>query len=101
MGFKKIENSINFCFLCIIILFGIASIFLFGDYFSIPKRSDDPNYIYGYNYMNDVIYKPGDDFWIINLGDKKISNIEHIIIWICFLWGFLRVIDLERILHKY
>lgn len=101
MGFEKTENSITFCLLTLIILFAIAEILLLGNWFTIPLRGEDPNYIYGYNYMNDVVYKPVPDFWVISFEDHKITNIEHIIIWICFLWGFLRIIDLERILGKY
>lgn len=73
---------------------------LIGDYITIPKRSDDPDYIYGFDYSYHY-EKKYPDFWSIKIGDGKITNIEHIIIWICLFWGFLRIIDLTRLMEKY
>lgn len=104
MAFKKIENSINFCLLCLIIFFGISQLFLISNFMSLPVKGRDN---FTSNYVSDtqhLIVNKGKvtDFWRLDLGgDHKISNIENIIIWILMLWGFLRVIDLERILEKY
>lgn len=101
MGFKKIENSINFCLFCLIVFFGVSQLLLISNYVNIPKRGGDPNYIYGFNFET-YYTREYPDFWRIDLGtDHKITNIENIIIWIFMFWGFLRVIDLERILERY
>ena len=36
-------------------------------------------------------------FFEIKIGNGRITNIENIIIWVCFLWGFMRLIDLVKL----
>ena len=107
MGFKKIDNSINFCLLCIILFFGISQFLLINNFMNIPVKGsydfikNNPDYIRGFDYSfyYEVDYP---DFWVVDLGnDHKITNIENIVIWIFMFWGFLRVIDLQRILENY
>lgn len=107
MGFENIEDSINFCLLTIIILFGVSMLILIPNYMNIPVRwsvdflENNPDYVQGFDYS--YYYEENNpDFWRIDLGaDRKITEIENIIILIPMFWGFLRLIDLERKLHKF
>jgi len=69
------------------------------NYMDVPKISEKRDFIYGISNYEYGIHKSFD--WSINVFDKKISNIENIIIYISMLWGFMRLIDLIHFLEKY
>ena len=91
---KIIEKKISFCLFCILIFWGVSGFMLIGDYMTLPRRTDDPDFIYGIEFNN--IYSMEKDYWVICVGDGKITNIENIIIWVFMLWGLLRGFDLIR-----
>lgn len=100
MVFKNPDNSFCFIMICIIVLFGVSNIILIGNAVFMSKRGSNPDYIYGFNYefYYDPVYP---DYWRFDFFDKKISNIENIVMMICMLWGFMRLIDLSRFLENY
>jgi hypothetical protein len=97
MVFSKKEHSILFILVCITVFFGISNFMLINDYVRLPVKHKE------YTILVDLRSKLGltqvySDYWTINSFDGKITNIEHIIIWILMFWGFLRLIDLGRII---
>ncbi|PNX49475.1 MAG: hypothetical protein BV457_01570 [Thermoplasmata archaeon M9B1D] len=75
---------------------------IIGDYLTIPVKRSLPEW----NILDDVIEKYHNigvkkDFWVISVGDSKISNIENYIIFVLMGFGFLRVIDLLFYMKKY
>lgn len=70
---------------------------LISDYMTLPKRREDPNWWAGKERFEKYVTK--NFSWRISPGDRFISNIENIIIWILMLWGFLRCIDLLKIIQ--
>ena len=98
MEFEKPENHFAFKLLVIILLFGVVQIIFIPNYMSIPKISDDKNYIFGIENIYPVYTKFS---WAIDFNDYKISHIENIIIWVFSLWGFMKCIDLMFFLEKY
>jgi len=85
--------------LWIFLFIGVADVMLIGDYMTIPKTSEMPEFNYGLARHNQYINKYP-DYWFIQVGDGKITNIENIVICIFNLWGFLRIIDLTQHLEK-
>ena len=87
----------------IIIFLGVSSFMLIGDFMTIPNKRNIP----GWNILDDIkvkyhnIVSVKKDFWVISVGDHKISNIEYYIIVLLMGWGFLRVIDLLFLMKKY
>lgn len=86
------KTDITFILLSVIILFGIGSYMLIIEYGTIPQKVIDENYMYGLDHSRKLEKQP--DFWTIDFKDQRISNIEHIIIFLCLFLGFLRLIDL-------
>lgn len=102
MEFKNPENHFAFKILILIILFSIVNIFFILNYFDTPKIDEDKSYIFGATNFNDPRVKNVDpDFWSISFTDKRFSSLENIIIYICMLWGFMKLIDLMFFLEKY
>ena len=102
MGFQNKKHSLYFIMITYFILIFISQTFLILNYMDVPKLSERRDYIFGiddYKDNNKIVHRPFD--WAISFNDDKISNIEHIIIYICMLWAFLRFIDLMRFLEKY
>jgi len=102
MGFQNKKHSLYFILITYFILIFISQTFLIFNYMDVPRLRDRRDYIFGiddYKEYNNVVHKKFD--WSISFNDNKISNMEHIIIYICMLWGFLRLIDLMRFLEKY
>jgi hypothetical protein len=98
MNFEDPDNHFAFILLTIIIFFSISMIILIPNYMNVPKASETRGYFYG----TENIYGVNKPFsWDIDLFDEKISNIEHILIYIPMLWGMLRLIDLGRFLENY
>jgi hypothetical protein len=97
MVFSKKEHSILFILVCITLFFGISSFMLINDWVRLPRKQKD------FTILVDLRSKLGlncvyPDYWEINSFDGKITNIEHIIIWVLMFWGFLRLIDLGRLI---
>jgi len=95
-------KKIVFCMFCILLFWGISSYMIIGDYLTIPVKRSLPEW----NILDDVIEKYHNigvkkDFWVISVGDSKISNIENYIIFVLMGFGFLRVIDLLFYMKKY
>ena len=86
----------------LILFMGVYSLILMPNYLDVPRISDNHTFKYGIDTFNDprvVVKNP--DFFVISFSDKKITNIENIIIYIFMLWSFLRLIDLIYFLEKY
>ena len=96
---KNKKKSLNFILISMFILFMVYQTVLIINYMNVPKISEKRDYIYGISNYEYRVHKSFD--WSINFFDKKISNIENIIIYICMLWGFMRLIDLLYFLEKY
>ena len=100
MGFKNKEHSILFCVVCICFFWGVSSFMLINDWIRIPLKVGDPD---SFAMRKNLYEKTGrfyPDYWVINSFDGKITNIENIIIWIFMFWGFLRGIDLMRLMIR-
>jgi len=74
---------------------------LVGDYLNLPHKHEIVNYSPTVEFFNAKYVNVYPDYWKISVGDGKITQIEHIIIFIFMLWGFLRIIDLLRFMEKY
>lgn len=98
---EELEKRITRCIIWICLFFGISSFMLIGDYVNLPHTYEIDNYSPVVEYFNAKYVTVYPDYWEISVGDGKITNIEHIIIMIFMLWGFLRVIDLLRFMEKY
>ena len=76
---------------------------LISDYMRLPHKNPDNT---PYMIRNDLRDRLGlnrvySDFWVFNPFDGKITNIENIVIWVLTLWGFLRLIDLGRLMIRH
>lgn len=99
MEFKDPDNHFAFILITTMLFLGIATYLLMFNYFDVPKISNDHTFIFG---IDNYDYPFKQDFnWNVSFNDRVISNFENIIIWIFFLWGLLRLIDLFRFLVNY
>ena len=73
--------------LTILILFGIGAYIMVFDLGSVPRD--------GYEIANDP-----DRFWEINIGNGFVSNIENILMWLGEFFGFMRCLDLIKLIHE-
>ncbi len=80
MDFKDESNHFAFILFTIIIFFGVATFLLIPNYMSLPKVSEDHNYIYGVDNHKYPFKEDTSDFFVISFNDNKITNIENIII---------------------
>ncbi len=97
--YSNFNKSINFCIICMILFFGISSYMLIFDYFSLPKKNEEPDWYVGKSYWENKFIKKDFDA-TLSIGDHKISNLENIIIWVLMLWGFMRTIDLLKLFEE-
>lgn len=105
MGFKNPEHSILFCIICMIFFFGVASFLLVSNYMGLPhtknplfKNDFDPDYCAGQEVFYKYITRTND--YGIDPFDGSFSYTENCIIWVFYLWGFMRTIDFMRIIDK-
>lgn len=99
MEFKDEDNHLAFILITTILFLGVANYMLIFNYLDVPKMSN--SHFVNIDIPNKYYPVKQNFSWDISFTDKKISNIENIIIWIFFLWGFMRGIDLFRFLENY
>lgn len=91
---ERKPKSFNSLFITLGILLCIGSYILMFDGVKLPSKFDDPEYIEGIRVFDKYINTPNPRYWEFNIGNGYISNIESIVIWLCYLWSLLRIIDL-------
>lgn len=64
------------------------------EYGTILKQENDPEWFAGREKFTK--YEENKIFWEFNIGNGRLSNIEHMTIFLCLFFGFLRLIDLWR-----
>jgi len=99
---KEYNKKVIFCLFCIFLFWGVGFFMLIGDYMTIPQK----NSIDDWNILDDIKNKyhniaVNTNFWVIKIGDNKISNIEFYIIFLLMGFGFLRFLDLLILIERY
>ena len=89
-------KKIRFCLICIILLFGVSAWIITPEYVTIPRRDHNPYWFAGEDVFKARInYNPY--FWEFSIGNKRLSNLENMIVFLFMLWGFMRMIDIMRL----
>ena len=104
---RSLDYCISRCLLHLIVLFSIASVIMVVDVCSVPVRGryyslesllKDPVLWRAVNKTRQLKqYDEPQRFWEFNLGNHFVSNIENAIMYVCFLWGWMRLADLIRL----
>lgn len=104
---RSLDYRISRCLAHLLVLFSVASVILIVDAGSLPVKGrhydyeqlqSDPVFWRAVNKTN--AYKQYEEparFWEFNLGNHFVSNIENVVMMVCFLWGWMRLADLIRL----
>lgn len=106
---RSLDYKISRCLLMMIAFFGIASYIMVVDVCSVPVKGrlydldqlrSDPVLWRAVNKSRELKhFEDPSRFWEWDLGNHFVSNIENAVMYVMFLWGWMRTVDLLRLFH--